>query len=545
MTDVPTNATIKSNSRGEPQLDWDVLHAICDHLTDTSDILSLSSTCTSLRPAAMQRFLSVRPIVLKDARSTCNIHSLIFADKTRRVSHVRALQVTIRDINKPYDPSDVADRLLAIVTCVDRLESFHTSDYIFSNASYTRILPAIVQLTTLRELSIAGVRCDDGASNLVQSIQSSLKILYASFRTTPWSCLDILDTTTSHHAATLEVLHLDWVDFGDNDHSVHQVVTEYPALRSFIINYAEGLPRLACLLRAFPALDRTLAFNDRDDRRRWWDLDDPLICLVRDENMRAQESHRWVALDYVSCEAHIFFALGLQCPIRHAKIIDCSAQTRDYVATALRDSPPRQLTLHIELERGLSVFDGLFPPQLGTALTHLTVILRYSHGHKDEYPADLDYLKNVQWDQFLDTFKYSIAHLPLRCLSLSFCIRFRDDDSVGQRLEPLSETFLCTVRNLPFEDVASRLASAITSLELMHVITYGYMHRDDVKDVWWLSRAFRVSYVDENGGGGRKRVQMAELSTEAMQEMFARENMPVDVENMKWFTTQTQRRYAE
>ncbi|TBU36767.1 hypothetical protein BD309DRAFT_830090, partial [Dichomitus squalens] len=138
------------------------------------------------------------------------------------------------------------------------------------------------------------------------------------------------------------------------------------------------------------------------------------------ENRRAQESHCWVGLDYVSCEAHVFFALGLQCPIRHAKIIDCFALTKDYVATALRGSPPRQLTLRIELERGASVLDGLFPSELETTLTHLDVTLRYARGRERGFPGDLDFLKNVQWDQFFDILIRSIAHLPLRCLSISF-----------------------------------------------------------------------------------------------------------------------------
>ncbi|TBU60430.1 hypothetical protein BD310DRAFT_922953 [Dichomitus squalens] len=511
MKDVLSNATIPSNSRGAPLLlDWDVLHIICNHLTDTFDILSLSCTCTSLRPVAMQRFLSVRPIVLKDARSTCNIHNLIFADKTRRGPYVRALQVTTWDIGTSYDTRDVADRLLAILTCVDRLESFQTTGYLLrSKMSDTRILPAIVQLTTLREISVVSEGWEDEAIRLVQGVQSPL-----------------------------EIIHMDCLDFGYDYHSVHQVVTQHPALRSFIVDCAEGLPRLACLLQAFPALDRTLALEHQNDGR-WWRLNDGLLHRVRDENRRAQESHCWVGLDYVSCEAHVFFALGLQCPIRHAKIIDCSALTRDYVATALRDSPPRQLTLRIELERGASVLDGLFPSELETTLTHLDVTLCYARGHEERRLADMGFLNSVQWDELLDTVVRSISHLPLRCLSIRFFSCFTDYYRLGRYLE-LSETFLRTVRNLPFEDVASRLASAIPSLELVRLITYGDMHRDRSKDTWWISRAFRVSYEDENCGGSRKRTQMVELSTTAMHEIFARENMLIDVEVMKRYASKVE-----
>ncbi|EJF56227.1 hypothetical protein DICSQDRAFT_175080 [Dichomitus squalens LYAD-421 SS1] len=423
MEGVLSNATVfKPDSCGAPRLDWDVLQAICDRLTDTSDILSFSCTGASLRPVAMQRFLSVRPIVLKDARSMCNIHSLIFADKTRRASHVRALQVATWDIGTSYDTRDVADRLLAILTCVDRLESFQTTGYLLrSKMSDTRILPAIVQLTTLREISVVSEGWEDEAIRLVQGVQSPL-----------------------------EIIHLDCLDFGYDYHSVHQVVTQHPALRSFIVDCAEGLPRLACLLQAFPALDRTLALEHQNDGR-WWRLNDGLLHRVRDENRRAQESHCWVGLDYVSCEAHVFFALGLQCPIRHAKIIDCFALTKDYVATALRGSPPRQLTLRIELERGASVLDGLFPSELETTLTHLDVTFPRS---RERVPRGLGLSQKRPMGPIF-------PHLPLRCLSISFYSCFTDYTdyyNLGRHLE-LSETFLHTVRNLPFEDVASGLAS--------------------------------------------------------------------------------------
>ncbi|EJF56234.1 hypothetical protein DICSQDRAFT_183922 [Dichomitus squalens LYAD-421 SS1] len=209
-----------------------------------------------------------------------------------------------------------------------------------------------------------------------------------------------------------------WADFGDDHRDFHEVAPQLPALRSFTVDCTDGLPRMACLLQAFPALDDTLSFNQAEVAS-WWPLDDRLN-LVRDENKRAQESHCWAGLDRVSCEARVFVILGLMCPIRHADVVDCSTLTRDSVATALRDNPPRRLTLSVELERGPSVLHGLFPSELEPTLTHLVVTLRCAEGDDRRGPPDFDFLARVQLDELLDMFLHSIARLCPRWIRLSF-----------------------------------------------------------------------------------------------------------------------------
>ena len=352
----------------------------------------------------MQRWLNIYPIYLVNARTICNIHSLIFADKTRRASHVRAIDICIKDIEIPYSPSEVADRLLAILTCSDRLERIFVQGATPSVASFlrnldARIFPTIGNIPTLRHLIVT----DGGPEvcELVRSVQSPLVLL--NFRIFPlyWESgrcqLDQLTSLTIGVASTLEVLAVDSMDLSYN--GPVNAVTPLPVVRSFNVSHPKNYPRLQYFLRAFPALRDILYFGSGDqDQDLWWDSDDLRMRQIREENQQIQNTCRWVGIDYLECEALYFFTLGLRCPIRHAHILDCSTLTRDYVRMALQDNPPSQLTVDIQLEHGLSVFEDLFPPPSATTLTHIAVILDY---FSPDSPRDGDLSASIVWNKLL------------------------------------------------------------------------------------------------------------------------------------------------
>ena len=343
-----------------------------------------------------------------------NIYNLIFADKARRASHVRALEIHIAGVQIPYSPSGIAERLLAILTCADRLESILIPPDASSVVSFfggldARILPTIGNIPTLRRLTVK--EGGHEAHEFMRNVHSPLIFLHAELY--PWKSdsglyLDQLTSLTSGVATTLEVLKVDVMEFDDNS-PVH-AVTPLPALRSFDLHCAVMYPRLEYFLRAFPALSDTLSLGAGDEER-WWDLDDRLIRQIREENQQIQNSRRWVGIDYLHCEAHNFFALGLRCPVHRADIVDCSTLTRDYVTAALQDNPPSQLRLEIDLRHGLSVFEGLFPPQLAISLTHLAVELRYACNTEvdgDEAVEGGDLTASASWNKLL------VCPAPLR-----------------------------------------------------------------------------------------------------------------------------------
>ena len=350
----------------------------------------------------MQRWLNIDLIYLDNARSICNIHSLIFADKTRRASHVRSIAIWIRRIEIPYSPSGVADRLLAILTCSDRLESIHILGATPSVVSFlgsldTRIFPTIGNIPTLRHLIV--IDGGLGTRELVRSVQSPLVSLDVHIDPSYWESgrcqLDQLTSLTSGVASTLEVLTVYSMELTCN--GPVNAITPLPVLRSFNVCSARSYPRLKYFLRAFPALRDILYFGS-GDQDPWWDPDYLHMRQIREENQQIQNTCRWVGIDYLECEALHFFTLGLRCPIRHAHILDCSALNRDYVRMALQDNPPSQLTVDIQLEHGLSVFEDLFPPPSATTLTHISVVLDYD---SRDSPRDGDLTASIVWNELL------------------------------------------------------------------------------------------------------------------------------------------------
>ncbi|KAI1791969.1 hypothetical protein LXA43DRAFT_972764 [Ganoderma leucocontextum] len=77
-----------------PSLDLDVLGTICAFLMEYPDLLSLSLTCSALRPVAVRNMLRNRPVVLKRVDAISKFHDFVFSDAATRLQHVTALEST-------------------------------------------------------------------------------------------------------------------------------------------------------------------------------------------------------------------------------------------------------------------------------------------------------------------------------------------------------------------------------------------------------------------------------------------------------------------
>ena len=180
-------------------------------------------------------------------------------------------------------------------------------------------------------------------------------------------------------------------------------------MRSFSVTAFQGMPSLEHLQHLFPALDGTLALS----LFSVWALEDN-FAAVRAENQRAQDngtepsSRPWTKLARVACSAHMFYVLGLRCPIGLVMLDRITRYTKRYLVAALREQPVRRLELSLVLSRGLEVFDELFPPELGDTLTHLTLFCdesQYGGASKAEQAA----LLTRHWDDIMVRASSSIA----------------------------------------------------------------------------------------------------------------------------------------
>ena len=170
----------------------------------------------------------------------------------------------------------------------------------------------------------------------------------------------------------------------------------YPAVRSLSVNYFMGRPLLEPLQHLFPALDGTLAVGQTD-----FDDSEEAFAAIRAANRRAQdEKGSWTKLGRVVCSAMAFYVLGLSCRIRLA-VLDAGdgyyppERQQRFIVVALGENPVPRLTLSLVLDGGLGVLNGLFSPELGDTLTHLTLVLD-TVGHWDVEPP-----VEFGWDELL------------------------------------------------------------------------------------------------------------------------------------------------
>ena len=87
-------------------------------LTDVPDVLSFNLICSALRPIALRRLLSMRPIPLYGDESVQEFHTFLFADPVTRAPHIRGLCIKSRksSVQVPLHARRVASLLIEIVT---------------------------------------------------------------------------------------------------------------------------------------------------------------------------------------------------------------------------------------------------------------------------------------------------------------------------------------------------------------------------------------------------------------------------------------------
>ena len=150
-------------------------------------------------------------------------------------------------------------------------------------------------------------------------------------------------------------------------------MTQYHAVRALSTPGFMGKPLVDHFHHLFPAVDilrlGRLHKSVREDA----------YPDIRAANQRAQECSRvWKKLDLVVCDARMLYVLSLRCPIRLVMLDYGKEDGQRYAAEALRENPVPHLK--ITLGHGRHMFGGLFSPELGGKLTHLTLcMLYYNH----------------------------------------------------------------------------------------------------------------------------------------------------------------------
>ena len=151
------------------------------------------------------------------------------------------------------------------------------------------------------------------------------------------------------------------------------------------------MPELKVLMHTFPALDRSLTLLIPDDCHRsrideieWFDVHSRNAAAQPDEGKLAP----WKRIDRLICDSQLLYLLALKCPIGHTYLLmgdrSYARKTRDYFVSGLRESRPVRLTLdmlYIESTSDLRFFNGIFPEELGSSLTHLAFGLQYVEPH--------------------------------------------------------------------------------------------------------------------------------------------------------------------
>ncbi len=402
-----------------PRLNTDVLAVVCEFLADVPDVLSMALTCSSVHPVAIKWLIRMRPVYLKSGPSIRFFHVFLFADAAVRAPNLRALHIDLRWPGLPQAQANDCSLLLDILSSCQYLEHLTVAfeEDSFPTIDDPRFLHAITTIPTLCSFSVRSESVD--ALALIHQFCTPVRMLSIHS--------DDVAVASRHPAVlaeslplvviqALEKLELDGFVFVVDPHDIHITagppvlsvfaIRPYPAVRSLCINKFCGKPLLDHFQHLFPALDGTLDLG-------WLDTlgQDDAYALLRAENQSSQErvgAPSWKILDRVVCDSAMFYTLGLRCPIRFAMIQCGSVDKYRYTFDALRENPVPCLKLTLYHEPGM--LDGLFSPELGETLTHLTLCLLYSNN----YPAGHNQVaaSRFQWDNVLVR---HIARVSHRC----------------------------------------------------------------------------------------------------------------------------------
>ncbi|KAM5544156.1 hypothetical protein V8D89_002205 [Ganoderma adspersum] len=540
------------------------------------NVLAISLTCSSFRPVAIRRLLSIlRPIHLTGGASVRRFHTFLFADAPARVPPIHALDIETGLAHHPPQPGD-AYFLVDILTSCQRLEhiTFGRQPFTHRLTEDPGVIDAIASIPSLRSLSIQSIA---DALALVRNVRAPLRKLglwcfYADgsedgsedggdgFDWYPTAFQDTLSHLLVIDADKIQELQGSNADGHAPVPSVSSW-TQYPAVPSLSVNYFTGRLLLEPLQHLFPALDGTLSVGQIDV-----EYPEDTLSDMRAANQRAQESgngsRAWRQLDRIICTPMAFYLLGLRCPVRLA-MIDGTDRYYDleivqrYVAVSLRENPVPRLTLCLALDDALGGLGGLLPPELGDTLTHLTLVLDAA-GHGPPAVA-------FGWDELLDAMLASLQPLHklayLRIVIQSESPAAQDTDTGPGASAPAPPSFAFAeqlsralhLSTLDFQGAAASLARRLPSLQSPFLTTCGHftLHQEfgDATSMvatstrWCISRDWRVAAptgrqsLSADGGWDEKCTRMlVEMHDEEAEAVIQREELIIPDAYKVWFT---------
>ena len=360
--------------RGTPRLNFDILHQICNHLSDVSDVLSFALTCSVLTKPAFIRRLRMSPINLSNDKSVDRFHRFIFADKAARVRYIYGLKLPdphlYRFGTRNARFQETNDRLVAILRAAAHLEY----PYIPTTTLFDPVLAAAAaRVTSIYDLHVA---CDGDFESLLRILGTfrsplrSLRINKGARANGEKTSMKLLHNHLAKFAPSLEVLELPDVNF---DISPSLITTQFTAMRSVKIRFVHKFKHsmVETLLLLFPNLDNTLdlgsltysvvsTMDHRDMRRR---------------SKEAQKTRAWSGLRRVACDAELAFLVSLVCPIRSLDIKTSEFHNRRLISPILHHKCPQRLQLSLLSRHGdpWNDLDSLFPREGVDPLTHLVL----------------------------------------------------------------------------------------------------------------------------------------------------------------------------
>ncbi|KAM5538334.1 hypothetical protein V8D89_007936 [Ganoderma adspersum] len=528
-----------------PRLNFDILHLVCNDLTEVSDVLSFALTCSALRKGALQRRLSMSPVALSSPDSVERFHRFIFADPTSRAPHLYGLSISPEFYYAEHEDSPISTKYLAAI-----LETAIHFEYLYVPTSIAlSVCTTVAKMTTIRELAVFS---DCGAH--IQHEPEALNSLLAALRS-PLQHLSIADHKMGKMSAGFLHDHLFYLapileslTLGDSEFSFNispsSVTTPFAALRSLEISaiYQFDFYRMDVLLRLFPNLDDTLILKGFSALAHQ-------PPALREQSKEAQEDHTWPGLDRVTLSATLAFAMALRCPIRYM-CIDSSVlhETRD-LADALRDSCPQQLLLPITLfaRDHLHHLDGLFPPEAAKTLTHLVLFVEVE---VNRFRRPTGQWENISWDQLMACLVRSIAHLHLTHLRIIFHHDIHPPESEpghpaasapAIRIPPDEDFAQNVAHDADLYPAATRLVDAMQTLQYVLLTTCGVRRYGEPWMNWHSSKAWCVVDADEDvvtpgypPDSGR--LSCVEISSEEAQAVIDEEELHLSYreENMMW-----------
>nr|VWO94926.1 Serine protease sat autotransporter (EC [Cleaved into: Serine protease sat (Secreted autotransporter toxin sat), Serine protease sat translocator] [Ganoderma boninense] len=416
---APLNLTSPPPPRGMPDLDEDVMEAICGSINNIHDLLSVSLTCSMMWRIAIRQLLRTQTIHLKSHKAISGFREFILNQKPTRAQHIRSLAIPLNawsDSDSFVHRNDIGDQLMDILDCAVNLDTLDLSLNDFYRAARERVSSAFAGMATLRHLSVSDpyMLWAHTALNALRSPPATICVRSTNGEA---SLLKLATSLDRFHATSsvLTSLHFDLMCLDDSD------VFGLPQIRSvrsvFITKFLSG-PRLVALLHLFPNLDGSLCF--RLALLEVWTLleNDRQLAQIREDNRRAQEVSCWARLDRLDCEASTAFAFALQCPVRHLTIdrfelrVLAEMRPQHLVITSIR--VPQDLAL-IKDPMHTSVLAG------GSQPTHVVLVLE--HEAQDERAANADFVprrsENIVFKsavQALAFFPHVMhAHLAFHC----------------------------------------------------------------------------------------------------------------------------------